>query len=172
MGNNTIAGFRLSAQQERLWSQQGGPETCRVQCAVLLEGPVQSVRLQQAVQEVVSRHEVLRTVFQKQSGMKTPFQVIRDSSEVVWERTDLSGLSDIALTEKIKDLFHHQTDFDLEKGPTLRVQLATLSPEKHILLVNLPALCADARSLQNLVAEIGHAYAAAGQSNDVSDEVM
>src|SRR5439155_10090704 len=44
--------------------------------------------------------------------------------------------------------------------------------EKHILLVNLPALCADARSLQNLVAEIGHAYAAAGQSNDVGDEVM
>ena len=73
MGNNTIAGFRMSAEQERLWSQQGGPETCRAQCAVLLEGPVRSTRLQQAVQKVVSRHEVLRTVFPKQWGMKTPF---------------------------------------------------------------------------------------------------
>src|SRR5438105_11564642 len=131
MGNNTIAGFRLSAQQERLWSQQSGLETCRAQCAVLLEGPLQSVRLKQAVQKVVSRHEILRTAFQKQSGMKTPFQVIRDSSDVVWKTVDVSGSSEIALTDKIKELFRQQTDFDLEKGPTLHVQLATFSPEKH-----------------------------------------
>src|SRR5438105_2738167 len=109
MGNNTIAGFRLSVQQGRLWSQQSSPETCRAQCAVLLEGPLQSVRLQQAVQKVVSRNEILRTVFQKQSGMKTPFQVIRDSSEVVWETVDVSGLSEIALADKIKDLFRQQS---------------------------------------------------------------
>ena len=172
MGNNTIAGFRLSAQQERLWSLQSGPETCRAQCAVLVEGPVQSVRLQQAVQKVVSRHEILRTVFQKQSGMRNPFQVIRDSSEVVWKTVEVRGSSEIALTDTIKDLCRKQADFDLEKGPTLHVQLATLSSEKHTLLLDLPALCADVRSLHNLVAEIGGAYAASGQCNDVSDEVM
>ena len=41
----------------------------------------------------------------------------------------------------------------------LHVVLATLAPQKHVLALSLPALCADLRALQNLANEIGLAYA-------------
>ncbi|MEM9008074.1 MAG: amino acid adenylation domain-containing protein, partial [Cyanobacteria bacterium P01_F01_bin.86] len=49
--------------------------------------------------------------------------------------------------------------FDLEKGPLLRFLLLKLSPEKHLLLVSLSALCADTWTINNLAREISSLYA-------------
>ncbi|MCU1259743.1 MAG: amino acid adenylation domain protein, partial [Bryobacterales bacterium] len=127
MSSSTNAGFRLSAQQERNWSQEGGEAPAfRAECEVLLDGPADTSRLRRAIQGVVARHEILRTVFQRQPGLKLPFQVIQEEASLTWELSEM-----------------------------------------QVLRLGLPVLCADRRTLQNLIAEIGLAYAGETQPGDV-----
>src|SRR6516162_3311934 len=87
-GNNTIAGFQLSAQQARIWSQQTDIGlTFSTECEIRIEGPLDVSRLREAFRQSVLRHEILRTVFQRQSGLKVPFQVILENPEFLWEAT-------------------------------------------------------------------------------------
>lgn len=59
--------------------------------------------------------------------------------------------------------------FDFEQGSLLRACLLSLSA-RHILLLTLPALCADTRSLQNLVQEVSCTYAACLQGELANDD--
>src|SRR5271169_1948273 len=170
MSNSTVAGFRLSIQQERLWSQQTGKvPPFWAECELLVEGPLNATKLQDVVRGVVGRHEILRTVFHRQTGLKLPFQVILETIEYAWQSANLTGLDEAAQRSAIAKLVDHRdTAFDLEHGPALHVVLASLAPEKHVLVLSLPALCADLRSMENLASEIGRAYAG---SSDETDEV-
>ena len=168
--SNTVAGFRLSTQQERLYSQQEGASPYWAECELLVEGPLDLAKLEEAVRKVVTRHEILRTVFPRQAGLKLPFQVIQDDAAFSWQSRDLTGLDEAAQEAKIGELVRrHQTGFDLEKGPVLQFVLASLAPQKHVVTLNLPALCTDLRGLQNLVNEIELMYA---ESFDTTDDVM
>src|SRR5215470_454647 len=92
MGNSVVAGFRLSAQQERVCSQtqKGARTTFVAVAAATIEGPLEPSKLREALQRTVSRHEILRTVFHQQAGVKLPFQVIRENLEPGWQEVDLS----------------------------------------------------------------------------------
>jgi amino acid adenylation domain-containing protein len=158
MSNPTVAGFRLSVQQDRAWSQQTG-QRLWADCELALDGPLDAARLRNAITQVVSRHEVLRTVFHRQTGVKVPFQVILDSPEFAWTTADLVGLDESAQHSRISDLIDKRhASTDSEKGPTLSVVLAQLSAHRHILALSLPAMCADSRTLQNLGSEIFDTY--------------
>src|SRR4051794_35836734 len=86
--SNTVTGYRLSAQQERIWSL--GTDR-RAQCEVLLEGPLDISRLRRAFRDAVGGNEILRTVFQRQAGLKVPFQVITDEVAFSWRTADEPG---------------------------------------------------------------------------------
>jgi amino acid adenylation domain-containing protein len=171
MSNHMVAGFRLSTQQERLWHQhadKGSPFWA--ECELLVEGSLDSAKLKAALRDIVSRHEILRTVFRRQSGLKVPFQVILESPDFVWQTADLTGLNDSAQRDEVRNLISsRESGIDLEQGPTLHVVLVTLARQKHALVLSLPSLCADLRSMQNLANEIGRLYA---DGLDESDEVM
>src|SRR6266568_1686435 len=171
MPDNTIAGFRLSAQQERAWTHQQGGSAFAAHCSVLLEGPLQPSKLQLALHQLVQRQEILRTVFHRQPGLKLPFQVIQEKGGIEWETEIFHDLDESAQRERIQN-FRDPSAFNFEKGPVLRALLAVHSPEKHTLFLHLPALSADTRSLQNLVTELGTAYAAALENQTLSDDVM
>src|SRR5450755_4120589 len=138
MSNNTVAGFRLSTQQERLWSQQtGSASPFWAECELLVEGPLDSGKLRDVVRGVVERHEILRTVFHRQTGLKLPFQVILETHDFAWEVADITGLPDSVQREKVRNLVRHRDEgFDLEKGPALHVVLAMLAPQKHVLVLS------------------------------------
>ena len=51
-------------------------------------------------------------------------------------------------------------EFDLEHGPLVHATLYELSPSRHVLSINIPALCADSRTLQNLFTELSESYSA------------
>ena len=79
--SNTVAGFRLSTQQERLYSQQEGDFPVLGGGRAAGRRFLDAAKLQEAFSAVVTRHEILRTVFHRQTGLKLPFQVIQESAE-------------------------------------------------------------------------------------------
>jgi hypothetical protein len=81
MHEEIVEGVRLSPQQKHLWSLQQADrnESYRACCAILLEGQLRREALNTALQNVVNRLEVLRTVFQRLPGMRTPLQVVVQS---------------------------------------------------------------------------------------------
>jgi amino acid adenylation domain-containing protein len=173
METNTSAGYRLSAQQERLWAQQQSGDASQycAACTVFLEGQLDASGLRAALRRIVDRHEILRTTFHRQPGMKVPFQVIHDHSEPAFETVDLSCLNESIRGNRLEELFRRvkRFDFNLEQGPMLRVLLAVLSSDKHVLIICLPALCADFCSLRNLAAEISSGYAAHSEGQTPGD---
>ncbi len=170
--DNISESFRLSPQQRRLWRLQRDSLAYRAQCAVAIKGNLHAEVLTQAVEEVVGRHEILRTTFPLPSGMKVPFQAIADRGAPFWDKVDLTRLSPIEQAAEIESRLKEQrrAPFDFERGPLLRLALLALSTQKHALLVCLPSLCADAVTLKNLVREIGESYAARLQGGNLPAE--
>ncbi|BAY48986.1 amino acid adenylation domain protein [Scytonema sp. HK-05] len=168
-----MQGFRLSPQQKHLWQlQEIDNLPYRSQCAVLIEGNLDINTLKVAIEEFVSRHEILRTNFHCLPGISIPFQVIGKSGIFWGENYDWSSYNQQEQEELLQALFHqlNQQPFDLEQGSSLSLSLVTLSPTRYILLICLPALCADAATLKILVREISQFYAACVQDEQLDDE--
>jgi amino acid adenylation domain-containing protein/non-ribosomal peptide synthase protein (TIGR01720 family) len=176
MQSLSIEGFRLSPQQKRLWllQQAGHSQPYRAQCAVLIEGNLNTDTLEAAIQKVVERHEILRTNFQDLPGMNLPLQVIADNSLLAIRHHNIRDLSPEEQEAKIEVLFQEasQLAFDFECGSVLDVSLVSLSPDKHLLLACLPAMNADLVTLRNLVGETSRFYAASLHNQELIDEPL
>ncbi|MEG4490496.1 amino acid adenylation domain-containing protein [Microcoleus sp. D3_18_C4] len=170
----TINGFRLSPQQKYLWLLQQDSPAYRIQSAILIEGSLQTYRLKKALEKVSDRHEILRTSFQGKTGLKIPIQVISEHSSVSWNSVNLREVTPQEQEAKLEDIFQQEKSalFNFDRNPVWRLSLITLSSERHILLVSLPALCADSRTLKNLVQEISQCYAACLHGEEITDEVV
>ncbi|HKR21723.1 MAG TPA: condensation domain-containing protein, partial [Pyrinomonadaceae bacterium] len=141
-----LQGFRVSPQQRHLWLVQDGSTAFHARCAALIDGELDVDALRSAVATVVQRHEILRTVFQRTPGVKVPLQVVTEEAEFEWSETNPTFDGELeALASDV---------WDYEHGPMLRARLVCVSPEKHVLMIALPALCSDAVGLKNLVHEI------------------
>ncbi|HEY4423385.1 MAG TPA: amino acid adenylation domain-containing protein [Pyrinomonadaceae bacterium] len=152
MESSKREGFHLSPQQKNGWSfQQTAFSVIRI------EGPLQLQALKSAVNTVVERHEILRTTFYLAPGIKTPFQVISPAPQFSWQSVDLTNQE-----ERIAEYIAREQEqpFDYFQGPLLRVTLIKQSDTRHLLLVLLPALCADSATLANFISELSRAYAA------------
>ena len=160
---NSTEGFRLSPQQKSLWSlQQDGSHVYRAFTAISIEGPLQEHMLERAIRVVVQRHEILRTTFYRAPGIKTPFQVVSPAPLFSWESADLANFEPTQQKQKITECILHEQEkpFDFFQGPLLRVTLIKQSDARHLLLVSLPALCADSATLANFTSELSRAYSA------------
>src|SRR5208282_3949992 len=164
MPMDVIEGFRLSPQQRHLWSlQQAGDELpYRAQCAILIEGSLNLRVLRAALRDVSDRYEILRTTFRCPHGTKIPLQEVNEEIAPWIEEYNLSTWDTSRQEAKIESLFQEagRIPFDLANGPVLRISLLTLAADRHMLLVNVPSLCADAASLRILVREISRRYSA------------
>src|SRR6185503_20135083 len=153
MDNQVIEGFRLSPQQERLW--QLSKHDC-ARCAFMLDGELDVHTLQAAVQDVVARHEILRTRLEVFPGMKLPLQVIDEDVNVAIEMESRS----------IDELFASSNSDRLE------AKLLPLASDKHLLFFSLPAFCVDGPGLRNLMKDLGRAYKARIEGGEFEDEPM
>ncbi|MGI8503350.1 MAG: non-ribosomal peptide synthetase [Hassallia sp.] len=167
--HQVIEGFRLSPQQKRLWLlQQDNPVYC-VQGAILLEGNLKIEALQAALQQVINRHEILRTAFLRPQSITTPIQVIKASSPLLCKQINLSGWEAQQQLSQIDVLLQQEKliPFDLETGLNLRCLVLKLSAQKYILIVTMPSICADSWTLNNLVEEISYFY---DYANELTEE--
>jgi amino acid adenylation domain-containing protein len=163
-----LQGFQLSPQQKRLWLTQQDSSVYRSQCAILIEGSLRVNILREALQQVINRYEILRTNFYHSKGLRVPIQTICDRSTLFLQEST-------ARTENlIERLFINarQHSFNLEKDFLLQTILVSLSHEKFLLFLDIPALIADTTTLNNLVSEIGRCYAACLQGEEISDEPL
>ncbi|HKV35211.1 MAG TPA: amino acid adenylation domain-containing protein [Pyrinomonadaceae bacterium] len=160
--NKIVQGYRLSTQQERLWRlQQDAPgQTFRAVCAISIEGTLDAAALKDALSGVVQRHEIFRTGFHRRPELRFPVQVIDERAQPLWRTNDLRGLSAPEQEVRIEELFGEEKDqpVDFDGGSPLRATLLTLSDQRNVLIVSLPSLCADARTLRNLVTELAAGY--------------
>ena len=175
MQKQSVEGFRLSPQQEHLWSLQqseaGLPS--RATCALELKGKLDFAKLESAVEQTINRHEILRTTFQRLQGMTAPLQVVSDN---IPARIHQHDLSDLQLPRQSNEIVEMLTEAylpsDIDDATPLYLSLLTKSPDEHILLISLPALCADMTGLKNFVFELGRCYAACVNEEEILDEPM
>jgi len=156
-------GFWLSPQQKFIWTieQEVLRAPSRAVCLASFRGGVDIERLRGAIHRLVNRHEILRTVFRRQTGMKVPFQVVLESCEFGWQHDDLSQLklSESQRQLRAEEMFEaaRNTSSSRENGTVLKARLLSGTESSHLIL-SVPSLCADARSLQILLNELGAIY--------------
>jgi amino acid adenylation domain-containing protein len=172
--SDAVKRVRLSPQQRRLWSLLPGSLNHQALCALLIEGKLDKDVLRNALEVVVQRHEILRTTFHQSPEMSIPMQVISEQCILYWCAYDLSDLDRLQQDAQVEELFDQNRicSFDLDRGPLMRPFLLALSPTEQILVIALPALCADARTIENLVREIAQAYDACLQTKAILDEPL
>jgi amino acid adenylation domain-containing protein/non-ribosomal peptide synthase protein (TIGR01720 family)/FkbM family methyltransferase len=162
MQAQTDEGFRLSPQQRHLWlCQQAGPESIySAQVAVRITGELNRDRLIESLRRTVQSHEILRTQFKMLSWMTLPIQMITGWGDVKLLEHDVSSLAPAEVDSAIATLVRQAADspVDLERDSALQVSLIAVEPHLHILLLTLPALCADQTTMRNLVREITDRY--------------
>jgi Condensation domain len=151
----------LSFEQKRLWFlEQLEPGTPLYNCpgAARLQGVLNVPALESSLNEIIQRHESLRTAFANPAG--DPVQLIRPEWRLRLEVEDISTLSaterDI---EKLAEL-EAQKGFDLVHGPLLRVRLLRLAAEEHLLLFTMHHIISDAGSIGIFLQELATLYAA------------
>ena len=164
-----IEGLRLSPHQKRLWLWQSRGHVGQARALFRLDGVFDDEAVQKALRHAIARHESLRTTFYRESGMKVPFQVINEESDVLWRRVDLRHLPDEGEREQAAGEAARRTDDrDWEARPLVRATLCRLTDDHARLVLDLPGLCADTWSLSNLAAELSQLLD--GVSADWKDE--
>ena len=172
---NTVEGYRLSPQQQRVWLLQRRSSSLTAQCAVLIKGQLRLRALRHSLDLLASRHESLRTAFQLLPSLKLPLQVIADQhSNPPPRRLDYSALGGSLLADALPLLLSEEraAAFDLRRGRPLHSVLVTLDAERHLLVLTLPALCVDSHSLINIIRELAQHYAADDEDQSPPGEVM
>ncbi|MBA2711518.1 MAG: amino acid adenylation domain-containing protein [Tatlockia sp.] len=146
----------LSLAQQRLWflDQLEGPScTYNMPCAIELRGKINSQVLHLALQAVIKRHEVLRTVFKKTS--EGVFQIINESCDFHLEKIETNFAEiDSLIRAEVK------RPFDLVVGPLLRVYMYSLTDMHSILLINMHHIITDGWSQRVFMKEFAAFYEA------------
>ena len=153
----------LSFSQQRLWfMDQLEPESAayNIARAVKLAGALKTEALERAFDEVVRRHEALRTNFLTVEG-KAVQRIARDTRFSL-PFTDLSLLSE---TERDAELARRvraeaQQPFNLAEDVLLRISLLQLREDEHVVLLTMHHIISDGWSMNVLIHEVATLYAA------------
>ncbi|MHB1059850.1 MAG: non-ribosomal peptide synthetase, partial [Rhodanobacter sp.] len=153
----------MSYGQQRLWfidRLEGGSAAYHMPAAIELRGGLDTDALRSALQGVIERHEVLRTVYADIDG--EPRQIVKPAGTLVLGSEDLAHLGAEARAKRLGELSEATASepFDLSSDDAMRCRLVRLSDEEHVLLVTLHHIAADGWSIGLLVDEVAALYAA------------
>jgi non-ribosomal peptide synthetase component F len=151
----------LSFQQERLWFlHQLDPQSVayNFSAAFEIDGDLRADVLERALRAVASRHHVLRTAFVSERGR--PVQRVLDRPALLFRTVDLTSLPpERGRAEQARLAAATAEDpFDLARGETVRVLLATTTPNRHLLLIAFHHIVGDAASVRILMDELVALY--------------
>ncbi|HKR12256.1 MAG TPA: amino acid adenylation domain-containing protein [Pyrinomonadaceae bacterium] len=152
----------LSFAQQRLWfldQLMPGSNAYNLPAEMSIETELNAGALEQALNEVVRRHEALRTTFVLAAG--SPVQKINPVAHVRLLLVDLSQLGGATERDAECERLRQEDSlrpFDLSVGPLLRATLIRLSPTKHLFLLNMHHIISDGWSMGVLLKEMETLY--------------
>jgi acyl-CoA synthetase (AMP-forming)/AMP-acid ligase II len=150
-----------SFAQERVWELKNLlPELpfFNVLYALRVTSPCDVAILERGINEIVRRHEILRTTFTAVDGRFV--QVIAPELIVPLRFDDLRTLSRLKMEAAVHELIQEELShsFVLERGPLIRAHLVRLAELSHLLLIAMPGIIEDGWSLGVLVNELATLY--------------
>ncbi|MBD2502164.1 non-ribosomal peptide synthetase [Anabaena azotica] len=153
----------LSFAQQRLWFLHHlSPDSHSYNALVSLRlnGSLNIAVLEQSLNELVRRHEVLRTTFPTVEGK--PVQLIADPSTLILPVYDLQGLSTQEQTDRVRQIAESVASqaFDLAVGPLVQFILLQLSEQEYVLLLKIHHIIYDGWSLSIFIRELSALYKA------------
>lgn len=159
----------LSFAQQRLWffdRFEAGKSFYNLPGAIRLKGKLNAAVLEQTFNEIVNRHEALRSTFTEVQGQ--PIQVIAPpGTRLPLPVIDLRELPQSDREAAVKQLStkEAQQPFDLERGFLLRTSLLQLSEEEYVLLLIMHHIVSDGWSIGVLARELAAIYEALSAGN-------
>jgi amino acid adenylation domain-containing protein/FkbH-like protein len=164
----------LSFSQQRLWfidQLEPGNVGYNMPAAIKLEGALDPAVLRDCLNEVVQRHEILRTTFPSVNG--EPEQKINASISLDLPLIDLSDLPAADRESHLQQeiLAEARRPFDLATGPLLRAKLLCLDRRVHVLVLVMHHIVSDGWSLDLLLKELAAFWdqKTSGTKNSLSD---
>ena len=153
----------LSFAQQRCWENQtANPNGTfyNIVFGVKLTGKLDTNVLKQSFNEMVRRHENLRTTFRVKNG--SPVQIIAPEHTIEFPLEDLQGLPDRKQADRISGRIREENrhSFDLVEGPLMRISLMCLAEESHVLLISVHHIIVDVDSIKVFFEELSELYKA------------
>ncbi len=155
--------FPLSFAQQRLWfldQLMPGNPFYNIPFALRLVGRLDVLALERSLNEIIRRHETLRTCFQTIDAK--PTQLIASTFELTLATIDLQDLPQGKRLDEVRKLASIEASrpFDLTQLPLLRVTLLCLTPTEHVLLFVMHHIISDGWSIGVFNRELAVLYEA------------
>ncbi len=151
----------LSFAQERLWILEQfapGSAAYNIPAALRLRGDLNTTALEQALKDIVFRHEALRTrINNDENG--DGIQLIDDGKQFALHRASLDDTSETAIIAAVTK--EANTPFDLQNDMLFRATVIALSEQDHLLLITMHHIISDGWSIDILQRELITLYQAA-----------
>ena len=158
-----VLSFPAALAQEAFWyldQLEPGGSAFNVAVRFHLAGPLDVRLLEKAFNEMVQRHEILRTRLEMEG--EELMQIVLPSIRLTLDVIDLSDLPEVerrAETERLGSL-EAQRPIRLDQAPLLRANLLRLGPQEHMLQVTIHHAISDGWSIGLLTDEIASLYEA------------
>ncbi len=154
----------LSFAQQRLWfldQMDPGNPLYNVPRTIRMKGTMDVAALRKALNDLVARHEVLRTRYVAQDSH--PVQKIETQVTLEMPAVEVSGRSAAEKEEGARRVLQAESGkpFDLASGPVLDAKLYVLSDDEHILFLNMHHIATDGWSTGVLLNDLAALYQAA-----------
>ena len=139
--------FPATPAQRRFWLldqlQPGGNPALNMCVALRWHGPLDQAVLRRALNEVVARHEALRTTFESERGQLR--QLIAPSLTLDLPTLNASDFRGTSPADLEAHLIHEETSrpLDLRAGPLVRGRLVHLGPREHLLAITVHHIVSD-----------------------------
>ncbi len=159
----------LSYAQQRLWFMaqlDNANATYHVSLVLRMQGVLDVDALRRSLDQLLARHEALRTVFRSRDGEPVAILLPADTRCLFVEH-DLRDAHDAEALLARHSREHAQAPFDLERGPLIRAALLRLSERQHVLLLGMHHIVSDGWSVNLLAREISALYPALSQQRPV-----
>ena len=163
-GKDQVGTLPLSYGQQRLWflwQLDSASSAYHIQYAIRLSGRLDEQALYAGFQNLIKRHESLRTIFRISTAGATE-QVIQPVLPLVITDIDLQDLAapqrEQRATEEAKHII--AAPFDLTQGPLLRVALIRMAEHENIVVIVMHHIISDGASMQILLDEFAAHYQA------------
>ncbi|MBV8098161.1 MAG: AMP-binding protein, partial [Verrucomicrobia bacterium] len=150
----------LSFAQQRLWflaQFEQTSSTYQIPVVLRFSGALDRAALRRALEDLVTRHEALRSVFISVNGQPRVELLAPDSGFRLIEE-DVNSEDQKAIQELITQETH--APFDLARGPLIRGRLLRLGAKEHLFILTLHHIVTDGWSMSVLVAELSALYKA------------